>query len=98
MALLAGIFLFSCLKKPAKDEVENNLKKAMGLYLNHRPQIDTSKVKFDVLTVTFFEEPKQYICEFKVNMKQQMPDRSIDTVGYMNANISKDFKVVSRRD
>jgi len=98
MTLLTGVFLISCLKKPAKNEVENNLKTAMGLYLNHQPRIDTSKVKFDVLTVTYYEASKGYICEFKVNMKQQLPDRFVDTVGFMNANISKDFKSVNRKD
>ena len=72
--------------------------KRQGLYLNHRPQIDTSKTKFYVLEVTYYEATRGFICEFKVNMKQQLPDRLVDTVGYMNANISKDFKEVSRKD
>lgn len=97
IAVLCGIFLFSCVKKPTKNEVESDLKAAMGLYLNHQPKIDTSKVKFDVLTVTYYEASKGYICEFKVNMKQKMPDRLLDTTGFMNANVSKDFKTVSRK-
>jgi hypothetical protein len=96
-AVFCGIYLFSCVKKPAKNEVEMDLKTAMGLYLNHQPKIDTSKVKFDVLTVTYYEASKGYICEFKVNMKQKMPDHLLDTTGFMKANISKDFKTVSRK-
>ena len=75
-----------------------NLKTAMGLYLNHQPHGDTAKVKFNVLTVIYYEAPKGYICEFRVNMKQQMLGRLIDTIGFMNANISKDYKTVSRKD
>jgi len=70
----------------------------MGLYLNHQPRIDTSKTKFNVLTVSYFEDSvKGYICEFQVNMKQQLPERLVDTVGYMNALVSKDFKTVVRK-
>jgi hypothetical protein len=98
IVFLSSIILLSCVKKPAKNEVELDLKNAMGLYLNHQPRIDTSKVKFDVLSVTFYEASKGYICEFKVNMKQQLPDRLLDTTGFMNANISKDFKTVSRKN
>jgi hypothetical protein len=98
MVMLFGSLLFSCVKKPGKTELETNLKSAMELYLNHQPRIDTSIVKFKVLEVTYYEAPKGYICDFKVNMKQKMPDRLIDTVGFMNANVSKDFTAVSRRD
>jgi hypothetical protein len=96
--LFCGILIFSCVKKPGKQEVEENLKTAMGQFLNHDPRYDTSVVKFNVLEVTYYEAPKGYICEFKVNMKQKMPNRLIDTVGYMSANVSKDFTAVSRRD
>jgi len=95
--LLSGLSLVSCLKKPAKNEVEANLKNAMDLYLNHQPRIDTSQVKFNVLTVTYYEASKGYICEFKVHMKQQLADRLVDTVGIMSANIAKDFKTVNRK-
>jgi hypothetical protein len=97
-ALLCGTMLFSCQKKISKTELETNLKTAMELYLNHQPRIDTTVVKFKVLEVTYYEAPKGYICDFKVNMKQKMPDRLIDTTGFMNANVSKDFTAVSRRD
>jgi hypothetical protein len=98
IALAGGIFSASCLKKDSRKQTEENLKTAMDLYLNHQRQIDTSRVKFKVLEVTFFEGKLGYICDFKVNMKERTDLRFIDTIGYMNANISKDFKEVSRRD
>ncbi len=69
----------------------------MELSLNHQPKVDPSLTQFKVLEVSFYEGPKVYTCEFKVNMKQKMPDRLVDTVGYMNADVSKDFKTISRR-
>jgi hypothetical protein len=98
IALAWGIFFGSCLKKDNKKQTEENLKTAMDLYLNHQPKIDTSRVKFKVLEVTFFEGKMGYICDFKVNMKERRDSIIIDTTGFMNANISKDFKDVSRRD
>lgn len=93
---LSAILLFSCIKKTSKKDLETDLKTAMELSLNHQPRIDTSKTRFKVLEVSFFEGKKAYNCEFKVNMKQKMPDRLVDTVGYMRADISKDFKTVDR--
>jgi hypothetical protein len=98
IALLGGIFFSSCLKKENRKQTEENLKTAMDLYLNHQPKIDTSRVKFNVLEVTFFEGKLGYICNFKVNMREKRDSLLTDTTGYMNANISKDFKDVSRRD
>jgi hypothetical protein len=98
IALAGGIFLSSCLKRENRKETEENLKTAMDLYLNHQRQIDTSRVKFKVLEVTFFEGKLGYICNFKVNMKERRDSILTDTTGFMNANISKDFKDVSRRD
>lgn len=98
IALTGGIFFNSCLKKASRKETEENLKTAMGLYLNHQRQIDTSRVKFKVLEVTFFEGKLGYICDFKVNMKERRDSNLLDTTGFMSANVSKDFKDVSRRD
>jgi hypothetical protein len=98
IALMGGIFFNSCLKKDSRKQTEENLKTAMDLYLNHQPKIDTSRVKFKVLEVTFFEGKLGYICDFKVNMKERRDSMVMDTTGHMNANISKDFREVSRRD
>ena len=94
---LCVILMASCIKKTNRKELETDLKTAMELSLNHQPRIDTSQVHFKVLEVSFFEGKKVYNCEFKVNMKQKMPDRMVDTVGYMQADISKDFKTVNRK-
>jgi hypothetical protein len=98
IALLGGILFNSCLKKDSRKQTEENLKTAMDLYLNHQPRIDTGRVKFKVLDVTFFEGKLGYICNFKVNMKEKRDGMLMDTVGMMNANVSKDFKDVVRRD
>jgi hypothetical protein len=96
LTILSGIFCFSCVKKTSKRDTEESLKTAMGLYLNHGPRVDTSRIKFNVLEVAFFEEKMFYVCNFRVNMKQKRDDRLIDTTGSMSANISKDFKDVTR--
>jgi hypothetical protein len=89
--------MFSCIKKTDRKVLEADLKTAMELSLNHQPKVDTSLVHFKVLEVSFFEGKKVFSCEFKVNMKQKMPDRLVDTIGYMSADISKDFKTVDRK-
>src|ERR1700722_17290300 len=66
---LIGILFSSCVKKMKKEDVQESLKSAMDLYLNHQPRIDTSGVKFSVLEVIYFEDKSNYICNFKVNMK-----------------------------
>ena len=96
LAIFSGIICVSCVKKTSKKDTEESLKTAMGQYLNHGPRIDTSRIKFSVLEVAFFEEKMFYVCNFKVNMKQKRDDQLIDTTGSMSANISKDFKDVTR--
>jgi hypothetical protein len=50
-----------------------------------------------VLEVVYFEDKADYICEFKVNMKEKHDNILKDTTGSMSATISKDFKTVTRR-
>src|SRR5882757_1954137 len=94
---LCGIFLHSCLKKDDKKQTEENLKTAMDLYLNHNPKVDTSRVRFKTLEVSYYEAKMGYICDFKVNMKEKRDTTILDTTGMMSANVSKDFRDVSRR-
>jgi hypothetical protein len=96
LIFFAGILFFSCVKKTTRKETEESLKTAMGLYLNHQPKVDTSKVKFNVLEVIYFEDKSVYVCNFKVNMKAMKDDHLLDTTGAMSARISKDFRNVSR--
>ena len=49
---LCGITMVSCIKKPSRADIENSLITAMSKHLNSDPQIDTSVVKFKVLSVT----------------------------------------------
>jgi hypothetical protein len=97
-AFILGNFLFSCVKKESKKDVEENLKKAMGLYLNHKPGLDTSRVKFQVLEVAYFEDKMAYICDFKVHMQDKTGEQIKDTTGMMQASISKDYKDVTRKN
>jgi hypothetical protein len=97
IALLSMTILFSCLKKDDKKQTEENLKTAMDLYLNHNPKVDTSRVKFKTLKVYYYEAKMGYICEFKVNMKEKRDSMLLDTTGIMKANVSKDFRDVTRR-
>jgi hypothetical protein len=96
IAVFSGILMLSCLKKTGRKQVEENLEAAMDLFLNHKPGVDTSQVKFNVLSVTFYEDKRIYRCEFRVNMKQKLDGKLKDTTGIMGASISKDFKNVSR--
>ena len=98
ITVLSALLLFSCFHQQSKKEVVENLKTAMDLYLNHDPRIDSSKVKFTVLEVTYSETPKYYNCNFKVNLKDQTSGIVKDTTGIMVASISRDFKDVSRRN
>ncbi len=92
-ALFLLIFASGCLKKPSKRDVEANLKYSMGLFLNSPARVDTSKAKFIVLSVTYFEAKSAYECEFKVHLKNP----ATDTIGVMGASISKDFSQVKRK-
>jgi hypothetical protein len=82
----------------SKEDVQESLKAAMDLYLNHQPRIDTSRVKFHVLEVIYFEDKTIYLCNFKVDMKEKRINQLFDTTGNMSARISKDFKDVHRTD
>ena len=84
----------ACLKKTSKQDIDTGLKAAMTRSLNSDKNIDTSKVKFTVLDVTYFEEKETFACEFKVNMKTP----NMDTTGMMSANISKDYTRIFRKN
>lgn len=75
------------------QQIQDKLKSVMTDYLYKDHGNDSSKVKYDVFYVAYFADPDKYICEFKVRMKLM---NNIDTIGFMKAYISKDFKTVKR--
>lgn len=93
LTCLLLLAMFSCQKKPKPSEVQAHLKKAMTEFLYESVNNDSSKVKFQVKDVVFFEDATFYECEFNVRMIQQQ----IDTTGAMKARITKDFSKVTRK-
>ena len=87
------LVLFSCKKKMSREELETQLKKAVYRGLYQDINNDSSKVKFDVLSVNFYEDKDFYDCEFMVRLRE--PGR--DTTGSMGATITKDFKKMNRK-
>jgi len=91
-AIMVFALLFSCKPKSSPAGTENTLKSTMQMYLYNEINNDSSNAKYRVLDVTYYEDKDKYICEFKVNLKAKL----FDTTGMMKANISKDFKKVTR--
>ncbi|HTQ66301.1 MAG TPA: hypothetical protein VMI12_16025 [Puia sp.] len=96
MRILIIIALFvagiGCQRKMTYEETETQLKKAMSAHLYNSVKNDSSKVKFYIKEVTFFEDKDFFDCQFKV----QMLERNLDTTGIMTARITKDFSKVYR--
>jgi hypothetical protein len=83
-------------KAPA--DPNQQLKTAMSDYLNTDPK-SKDKYHYDITSVTYFEEPKFYICEFKVHMTNAVVTENapkVDTTGAMKVKIDKNFKVIGR--
>ncbi|MDE3251249.1 MAG: hypothetical protein KGO92_00490 [Bacteroidota bacterium] len=85
--------ILGCQKKPKVSEVRKHLSKAMTHFLYASVNNDSSRVKFLVKDVIYFEEADFFECEFTVDMKQN----GKDTTGIMKARINKDFTQVSRK-
>lgn len=79
-------------KTKIRSEVSVHLNKAMSAYLYDKVHNDSSKVKYDVQEVIFFEDATFYECEFKVRVQST----GKDTTGIMKARVSKDFTHVNR--
>jgi hypothetical protein len=70
----------------------------MSDFLNANPNVQ-GKIKYEVNSVTHFEEASYYVCEFKVHMTSAIVSQDkpkVDTVGIMKAKIDKNFKVIGR--
>jgi hypothetical protein len=93
------LLTIACKKKFSSQQTQDNLKQAWLTFLKNGPHTDTTRVKFQIIDVVYFQDSTvdsaYYICEFKVRMK--IPSRRIDTVGTMNGTISKDFSIIHRK-
>lgn len=58
----------------------------MTTFLDKRQEAKNSKLHFNVLDVTYYEDSTFYLCEFKIKMT--LPDGR-DTTGMMKEKISK---------
>ena len=85
--------LAACKRHESKSFIEDRLKATMKSFLYNKKDLDTTKTRFTVLSVSYFEDSSFYECEFKVNLKQL----NFDTTGMMAARISKDFVVLNRK-
>jgi hypothetical protein len=96
MLLSFALLLFgvtACKRHLSHTEIEKQLKSSMHKFLINRKDYDSSKLKFEVQKVYFFEEKTSYDCEFVVRMWSN----GYDTTGVMTATITKDFTRVSRK-
>ncbi|MEP6468064.1 MAG: hypothetical protein ABJB05_17260 [Parafilimonas sp.] len=93
--LLIIVFAFGCIAKDSTPAgVQDDLKTAMQAYLYNAINNDSSNAKYRVEDVHFYDDKERgiYICVFTVNLKEKL----FDTTGTMKANISKDFKKITR--
>jgi hypothetical protein len=89
------LFCIACKRAHTRADVQNELSNAMLTFLwsdNHK---DTSKTKFQILDVNYYEDSTFYECEYKVHM--HIIPTGFDTTGMMTARVSKDFKRVRRK-
>ncbi len=84
---------FACHKKLTRPEVEEYLKKTFIVSLYELVNNDSTKVRYHIEGVAFYEEADYYDCQFKVKMLLQ----NHDTTGIMKATVTKDFLKVVRK-
>lgn len=94
IVLLSILMLIACSSNPSQDEIGKKLKSAWTNYLYERVNFDSSKVKYRVEDVTFYDDNRGYYdCQFQVRMI--LPNGK-DTIGKQFGYISKEFKVLQR--
>lgn len=87
------LFIAACNANLTPDELKTKLETTMNDFLYKSVNYDSSKVKFRVQDVVYYNDKDYYDCEFKVWMSQEGKP---DTTGSMRARVSKDFKTVVR--
>ncbi len=103
IAILSLMIMLSCRAKDSTPlGVQEDLKNAMQSFLYNSVNNDSAKIKYHVEDVAYYEDTDKYICRFTVNLKIKSIDsgnikvKPFDTTGIMKANISKDFKKITR--
>ena len=90
---IVALLAVSCHTDSKPADISQELKNAMSHYLYKNIQFDSSKVKYRINSVAYFEESTYYNCVFEVRMI--LPAK--DTVGIMKATIAKkDFEQIKR--
>jgi hypothetical protein len=85
---------FACQRKSPQQDTKERLEKTMARFLDkNQAEQGGTKLDFSVQDVSWFEEPDDYICEFKITMK--LPDGR-DTTGIMKEKVSKDPMAIQR--
>ncbi|HWB91324.1 MAG TPA: hypothetical protein VG605_05710 [Puia sp.] len=83
-----SFLLYACQRKLKQQDTKEQLEKAMARYLAGHQATKDSKLHFDVLDVSYFQDSTFYDCNFTVKMT--LPDGR-DTTGFMKERVSKDF-------
>jgi hypothetical protein len=91
LLLFLTALIVSCHRKPATNEVRDNLIKAMANKLEKDRPADAPPFHFQIVDVAYFPIGAWYRCEFKVKLIR--PDGS-DTTGTIKSKISKDYTEV----
>jgi len=91
--IITLIAAMGCKRTLTHEEVEAELKKAMTENLYKGINYDSAKAKYDVQSVSYYEDKTFFECEFKV----RVTNPGHDTTGIMTARISKDFSKVVRK-
>ncbi|MES1159895.1 MAG: hypothetical protein ABUM51_03995 [Bacteroidota bacterium] len=92
--LLLVSLLASCKRTLSPAEVKDNLEKAMTAKLIDEQGGDTTRLKFRMIDVDYFEDKDFYECEFQVRLFRQ---NGTDTTGIVKGRVSKDFSKVTKK-
>ena len=84
----------SCKRSLSQTEIKDNLEKAMASRLLEEQGGDTTRFKFKMEDVAYFETNDFYECEFTVRLHR--PDGK-DTTGLIKGRVSKDFQKVTKK-
>lgn len=83
----------ACNNTEQKNDPKEQLKAAFVESLYKAVNYDSSKVRYRVDEVIYYEDTKYYDCQFKLTMFRK---GYTDTTGSVWAYVSKDFKEVKR--